>query len=116
MNKGCRLVLWLLPLGFASCGAVKTFKDTTVAAVGKLPALPTLASLPKWPGDRPAVVKVRHKDLKKFPLGHERAMAFQPSQRFNRWPGDVKFEPAALPDPGAETSGSVLPEIMLPPP
>lgn len=100
--------LMVLPLGLGSCGTMKSIQASTASMVAKLPALPG----PGMFGDHPKVVKVREQDLKKMPLGHERAMAFQKTGGFGFWPmGNVKFEPAPLPEPGAEMDGSLLPPL-----
>jgi hypothetical protein len=101
-----------IPLVVGSCGTMQTVKNSTAAMVAKMPSLPKLPSFPKPGtfGDHPKVVEVREKDLKKLPLGHERAMAFQNSGGIGWWPmGDVNFEPAALPEPGSDIDPSLLP-------
>lgn len=107
-----RMKVWIgvlvLPLGLASCGTMKSIQTSTAKMVAKLPALPR----PQIFGDRPKVVEVREKDLKKMPLGHEQALAFQKTGGFNFWPrGNVKFEPGPLPEPGSEMDGSLLPPL-----
>ncbi len=104
--------LLAIPLVLGSCGTMQTVKNTTVAMASKLPPLPKLPSLPKpgMFGDHPKVVEVHEKDLKKLPLGSERALAFQQSGGIGWWPlGDVKSEPAALPEPGSDVDPSLLP-------
>ncbi len=101
-----------IPLVLGSCGTMQTVKNTTAAVVAKMPSLPKLPSFPKLGtfGDHPQVVEVREKDLKKMPLGHERAVAFQKSGGVGWWPlGDVNFEPAVMPEPGADIDPSLLP-------
>jgi len=107
------LLSWVIviPVGLGSCGTVQTLKNSTAAMVAKLPSLPSLPG-PGMFGDHPKVVKVREQDLKKMPLGHERALAFQKTGGVGWWPmGSVKFEPAPLPEPGTEMDGSLLPPL-----
>lgn len=109
MNRLLLFGVVVVPLGLGSCGAVKSFKDSTATMVAKLPALPRPGML----GDHPKVVKVRPQDLKEMPLGHDRLVAYQRSGAFGFWPmGEVKFEPAALPEPGSEVDGSLLPPLV----
>lgn len=114
MNLKSISLFLIAPLVLGSCGTMQTVKQSTVAMAAKFPKMP---SLPKFPsiskpgifGDHPKVAEVREKDLKKLPLGHERLVAYQ-NGAGGWWPmGDVKFEPAALPDPGADMDPSLLP-------
>ncbi len=87
-------------------------KGATSAMVGKLPDKNSLASVrdAKWlRGDRPEIARVRQKDLKKFPLGEERAMTAKPVRSFFRPMPPVDYTPGMLP------GGDVDPDILLPP-
>jgi hypothetical protein len=63
------------------------------------------------PGSKIKIVKVREKDLKDLPTGHERAMAFQNTKRGRFWifGGPVDFKEPTLPEDGCEADGSLLP-------
>lgn len=69
-------------------------------------------SLPSLlPGPRVQVVKVREKDLKDLPSGHERALAFENQRKRGFWffGGPVDFKEPTLPEPGSVMDGSLLP-------
>ena len=63
------------------------------------------------PGPRVPVVKVRDKDLKELPTGHERALAFESRRKGGFWifGGPVDFKEPTLPESGSELDGSLLP-------
>ena len=110
----CGPVVLALSMGVISCGGTGASGEAAVAWAKKLPSLPdqSLAALKdtKWlRGDRPAVVEARPEDLKKFPLGQERAVAAEASGRaLHRLP-PVEYTPGMLP------SGDVDPAVLLPP-
>ncbi len=97
----------ILPLGLGSCGGV---------GHGKLAAsLPSVKGGAFSVGDlfpsRVKVVKARQKDLKELPLGRERAVAYEKQRKLGFWTmsGSAEFVQPALPEPGAEMDGSLLP-------
>jgi len=57
------------------------------------------------------IVKVREKDLRDLPLGHERALAYERQRETGFWVqgGAVDFEQPKLPEPGSEMDASLLP-------
>ena len=95
------------PLGLGSCGSGGAVNKSGTAAGGKKPEF-FISSLFPAPVK---IVKVRQKDLKELPLGHERALAFDRERRFGFWSfgGVVDFKQPDLPQPGAEMDGSLLP-------
>jgi len=58
-----------------------------------------------------AVVKVRAKDLKPLPTGHERALAYANERKQGFWffGGPVDFKEPTLPEAGGDPDGSLLP-------
>jgi hypothetical protein len=89
---------------------------TTVAKVASAqaskPSKFSYFSLARFlPGPRVQVVKVREKDLKPLPSGHERALAFENQHKRGFWffGGPVDFVEPTLPEPGGEMDGSLLP-------
>ena len=74
----------------------------------KFPFFPFSSLLP---GPSVQVVKVREKDLKELPTGHERALAFENQRKRGFWifGGPVDFREPTLPEPGSTLDGSLLP-------
>lgn len=95
------------PLVLGSCGTLKSWQNTTVAAMGKFPKLAT----PGEPADQVKVVKARPQDLQDLPLGHEQALTYEKQRKLGLWQagGEANFKPPDLPEPGAEMDGSLLP-------
>jgi hypothetical protein len=113
-RMACGLAVLAWSAGMISCGGLGASRNAAVAWAKKLPELPdkSLAALKdaKWlRGDRPAVVEARQEDLKKFPLGQERAVAAEASGRPLRPLPPVEYTPGMLP------SGDVDPAVLLPP-
>ena len=106
----------LAPVMLVSCAAVKNTaeavkehtSDTASKLAGNLVETP-IARL--MPAGGLKVVEVREKDLKELPSGHERALAYRNEKRRGFWifGGPVDFQEPALPDPGSEMDGSLLP-------
>ena len=87
-------------MGLTSCGSSGT--------PGKLSTFSVRDLMPA----KVDVVEVREKDLKDLPLGHERALAFDNQQKkrsFWFFGGSAVFKEPALPEPGSELDGSLLP-------
>jgi hypothetical protein len=97
----------LISFGLSACGSRGTVNPSTAVAPNKGPGF----FISSWFPSRVKIVKVRHKDLKDLPLGHERALAFARERKFGFWSfgGAVDFKQPALPEPGAEMDGSLLP-------
>ena len=97
----------LILLGLSACGNRGTGNHATAAATKKGSGF----SISNWFPAPVKIVKVRQKDLKELPLGHERALAFERERKFGFWSfgGAVDFKQPALPEPGAEMDGSLLP-------
>jgi hypothetical protein len=111
--------------GMISCGAVKTMGESSVAAVKKVGSAtgagiskvaetakaPADAIAGLMPGPKVKVVDVREKDLKELPTGKERAIAYERERQRLFWvfSAPVRFEEPALPEPGSEMDGSLLP-------
>jgi hypothetical protein len=106
----------------SSCGSLREAGSHSVAMVrnSTAAAATKLANISKVPGDaladllpgpRVDVVKVREKDLKPLPTGHERAIAFESQHKRGFWffGGPVDFKEPTLPEPGSEMDGSLLP-------
>lgn len=85
------------PFGLGACGGA--INRSPLSAVSDL-----------FPSRVP-IVKVRTKDLKELPLGHERALAFEKQRKFGflAFGGTADFVQPKLPEPGAEMDGSLLP-------
>jgi len=96
-----------LPLGLGACGSLGHGKNPSTAATKKS----TWFSVPDLFPSQVQVVKARQKDLKPLPLGHERALAFDKQRETGFWTfgGPADFVQPALPEPGAEMDGSLLP-------
>ena len=82
-----------------------------VAQTSKLTKSPLFSLSSLLPGPRVQVVKVREKDLKEQPTGHERALAFENQRKRGFWffGGPVDFKEPTLPEPGNAMDGSLLP-------
>lgn len=95
------------PLVLGSCGTLKSWQDTTVAAIGKFPKV----SPPAESADQVKVVKARPQDLQDRPLGHQQAITYEAQRKLGLWRagGEANFKPPDLPEPGAEMDGSLLP-------
>lgn len=111
--------------GLASCGAVKSVGKSSMAAVKKVGSAtgagitkvaetakaPANAIAGLMPGPKVKVVDVREKDLKELPTGKERAIAYERERQRLFWvfSAPARFEEPALPEPGSEMDGSLLP-------
>ncbi|MEI7912786.1 MAG: hypothetical protein WCK77_24430 [Verrucomicrobiota bacterium] len=99
------LVIFVLasPFGLGACGGAGQG-----TAASKLSARFSVANL--FPASVP-IVKVREKDLKELPLGHERALAFEKQRKSGLWAfaGTADFVQPKLPEAGSEMDGSLLP-------
>lgn len=110
-----RLLILVAPWGLLSCGGLSAIGDSAGSLAKKLPSLPGKESLKamtemKWlKGDQPTIAKVRPKDLKKFPLGDERATTIQHNARAMTPMPPVDYTPGMLPP------GDVEPTVLLPP-
>lgn len=106
----CVPVIALAPLMVVACGAAKSLQAPAGAAVAKHPGGAKVAATGEV-ADAVRVVKVRPQDLEDFPLGRERALAYERQKEAGLLlpGGDVGFEQADLPDPGAEGEGGLLP-------
>lgn len=100
----------------AGNNSVAKVRNSTSTATSKLSSikLPNLSLARLLPGPGVKVVEVREKDLKELPTGHERALAFETKRKRGFWffGGPVDFKEPALPEPGAELDGSLLPPRM----
>ena len=101
-----------------SCTAMKNttaaLKERTGAAAAKLPDLVETPIARLLPAGGLKVVEVREKDLKDLPSGQEKALAYRNERRNSFWffGGPVDFQEPALPQPGSELDGSLLPPKM----
>jgi len=118
MNLALHIASLVAALALASCAAVKQASQGSLAFVQKTTSATTskVTQLSEMAVNRinpPAVkiVEVREKDLKKLPTGHEKALAFENTRKRGFWffNGPVDFTEPALPQPGGETDGSLLP-------
>jgi len=95
------------PIGLGSCGSAGRGANPTAASTKKTGwfAVPDI-----FPARVP-VVKVRTKDLKELPLGHERALAFAKQRQSGLWAvgATAEFVQPKLPEAGSEMDGSLLP-------
>lgn len=120
-------IQWFVSLALAaamvSCAASRKDNTSPAQAAGKAqPPAPKSSRFAAWsklpafsltdllPGPKVKVVKVRHNELKEFPTGHERALAWENKRRgFWIFGGPVDFKEPTLPEPGSELDGSLLP-------
>lgn len=97
-----------------SCASLGTagaaIRKTTSAATAKVSAISDRSLAMIRPSQVP-VVEVREKDLKEMPLGQERALAYEKSQRSQFWVfrGPIDFKLPSAPTAGPELDGSLLP-------
>ena len=103
-------------VALSSCASLRDAGNHSVAIVrqsGSAAAakLSTFSVTGLLPGPHVAVVKVREKDLKPLPTGHERAIAYASEHQRGFWffGGPVDFKEPTLPEPGGEPDGSLLP-------
>lgn len=91
-----------------------TAEKPLTAQTSKPSKLPFFSLARFLPGPRVQVVKVREKDLKPLPTGHERALAFENQHKRGFWffGGPVDFIEPTLPEPGGDMDGSLLPPRM----
>ncbi|KAB2638987.1 MAG: hypothetical protein DVB25_06570 [Verrucomicrobia bacterium] len=104
MTKPLLIVTVLVgPFGLGACGGMGQG-----AVASKLSA--HLLDPGLWPAPI-AIVKVREKDLRDLPLGHERALAYARQQQYGLLAlgGAADFVPPKLPEAGSEMDGSLLP-------
>jgi hypothetical protein len=111
-------LLMLLP----SCATLKKAGDGSLAALRKSAgsAVSGVAALPDrisgmMPGRSIKVVEVREEELEELKSGSELAKEHRRKQlRSNFWlfRGPVDFREPALPEPGAEADGSLLPPLL----
>jgi hypothetical protein len=104
MTKALLVVIVLAgPFGLGACGGMG---QGTVAS--KLTARLLDGDLFPAPV---SIVKVREKDLRDLPLGHERALAYDRQRKFGFWAlgGAADFVQPKLPEAGSEMDGSLLP-------
>ncbi len=112
------LSLGLMSSALVCCATIRETTAATKDTAAKLTSRSGLADLAdttitRWlPGDRVKVVEVREKDLKELPTGKEKAIAHRKSGVFRIFGGPVDFKEPALPVPGAELDGSLLPPLM----
>lgn len=106
----CVPVIALAPLMVVACGAAKSLQASVDSAVAKLPGVSKVDATGEA-ADAVRVVKVRPQDLEDFPLGRERALAYEQQKKAGLLlpGGDVNFVPVDLPDPGVEVDGGLLP-------
>jgi hypothetical protein len=103
-----------------SCAALKNTTASCTAklsSMAKLPEMPSLVDTPiarLMPAGGLKVVKVREKDLKDLPSGHERAIAYRNERKRGFWifGGPVDFEEPTLPEDSSAIDGSLLPPRM----
>jgi hypothetical protein len=103
-----------------SCAGVRTADPATSSKTSPFAKLPDLSDMPLarlLPSQRVKVVEVREKDLKELPSGKEKALLAARSHRNTRsnfwiFGGPVDFKEPALPEPGSEMDGSLLPPRM----
>jgi hypothetical protein len=94
----------------APASKLQTAQTAQTSKHAKFPFFSLSNPLPKLlPGPRLQVVKVREKDLKELPSGHERALAFERKRGFWLFGGPVDFKEPTLPEPGSAMDGSLLP-------
>ena len=100
----------------SSCGSLRDAGNHSVAMVRQSTStvaekFSNLSLAGLLPGPHVEVVKVRDKDLKPLPTGHERALAFASERKRGFWffGGPVDFKEPTLPAPGSELDGSLLP-------
>ena len=88
--------------------SVAALRQSSSAAAAKISRFSVAGLLP---GPHVAVVKVREKDLKPLPTGHERAIAYESERKRGFWffGGPVDFKEPSLPELGGEPDGSLLP-------
>lgn len=104
----------------AGKSSVAAMKHSSSAAAAKVSSLAKMPKMPDFgiarllPGERIKIVEVREKDLKELPTGHELARAHAASRNSGFWifGGPVDFQEPALPEPGADLDGSLLPPRM----
>lgn len=114
MTKFLRAALFL-PLVFSSCGTMKTVKETASNATKSVKETASNATqnIADFTLGRPkvAVVEAREKDLKKMPLGKERALAFDQQRKRSFWSFALpNFKEPSLPVvTDDEADGSLLP-------
>lgn len=105
-------LLLLIPLPLLILGSCAG-TDGIASSSAKLSALSRF-SLGELRPARVQVVEVREKDLKAFPLGSERALAFHGSGFSGRraiFDGPVNFIEPELPQAGPDFDGSLLPPL-----
>ena len=100
--------------GKGSMAMAKNSAAATSAKISSLVKIPDFHLANMLPGNRVKVVEVREKDLKDLPTGKELALAHRQEQKSAFWifGGPVDFEEPALPEPGIEFDGSLLPPRM----
>lgn len=104
MSQALLVVLVLASLfGLGSCGGAGQGMTAS-----KVSARFSVADI--FPASVP-IVKVRERDLRDLPLGHQRALAYtrQRGSGFLAQGGVVDFVQPQLPEPSSEIDGSLLP-------
>ncbi|MCX6879695.1 MAG: hypothetical protein NTW21_38715 [Verrucomicrobia bacterium] len=96
-------------LGLSACGIPQAVRDSTADASRRLAAI----SIPGLFPERVKIAVVRQQDLQALPLGREQALAYEKRRQAGLWARcePVDFQPPALPEPGAEMDGSLLPPL-----
>lgn len=105
------LIAWsTAAFGLSSCGTMDLARKTGAATSETLDGLSKFSMTDLLPS-RVKIVEVREKDLKKLPLGEERAIAYSTAKRRGLWfsDGPVDFKAPPLPEAGVEMDGSLLP-------
>ena len=91
-------------------GSVAFLQKTTANSASKLTQFSAMAMDTIHPPEV-KIVEVREKDLKKLPTGKEQALAYANTRNRGFWSfaGPIDFKEPALPKPGTEMDGSLLP-------
>jgi outer membrane murein-binding lipoprotein Lpp len=106
-------------LGLAGCSTVRNvgqnsvdFMTTTAKATSTKVASLSEQAVNRISPPKVSVVTVRQKDLKKQLSGQDRVIAFENTRKrgmFSFFSGPVNFKEPAMPLPGGEIDGSLLP-------
>ena len=97
----------------AGNSSLSALRSTAGSAVSGVAALPDKIS-GIMPGRSIKIVEVREQDLKELKSGNELAKDHRRRliDSFSLFRGPVDFKEPALPEPGAEADGSLLPPLL----